>query len=182
MIRTIALVLWVGFLILGAWSLGKRAKNAEANAANAGLQGKVQKGPTLIARRDLPLNWRIAGDEFAIPSNGTANAAGNPAGKYLSHKVASGEAVPLSDLKSKPKVPLLPGKNLYRFPLRQSEMDSWNAGSHADLFLEGVAVVGNAEVGAVECDPDCEAVLQLSASEIELLRNAQRSKLKATLR
>ena len=57
-----------------------------------------------------------------------------------------------------------------------------NTGSRIDVFNGPVAVVSGAEVAAVRCRGGCDAVLQLSFSEIQLLQQANAAQLKWLLR
>jgi hypothetical protein len=126
-------------------------------------------------------NWRITAADLTQPPPAGAPANAEFAGKYLACKVGAGDPVVSSDLRSQPQIPLT-DKKLYLLPLRAGEETAVNAGTRLDLFADATANVSNAEVMAVVCSSRCEAVLQLTPAEVELLKPLDPSKLKKIIR
>jgi hypothetical protein len=172
--RIIVLLCWVVFLAWGGWTIGHRPDTKTATAVTTLTEclTTTQKKSMrhVVARRDMGVNWRIGASD--VYQSGGSGGAGITefVGKYVVCKAALGDAVVGSDLASRPSVSPAAGKVLYLLRLRSGEEESLNATKHVVLFRGPTAGVTNAEILAVLCDSACDAVLQLTPAEVELLK------------
>jgi hypothetical protein len=185
--RLVALLFWVAFLVWGAWNIKHRYnKPASLGAAPpvGGCLTLAQKKamPHLIARRDMGTNWRVRRSDLYQPEGPSVPALIDFVGRYTACKLSAGNAVVSSELNPKPNIPVSNGKPLYLLPILSGEEESFNTGTHVDLFAGPTVAVPNAEVMAVICDSACVLVLQLTAAEIELLKLSDPLKLKKVIR
>lgn len=182
-VKLVALLLWGVFLAWGAWKIEHRSKEPAPPAAGAPVSGcrtAAQKSamPHMVACRDMGVNWRIRSSDLCRPAPSDAPPASEFVGRYIACIVSAGDPVLAGELTEHPKVAPASGKTLYLLALAKGEEASWNAGNRVDLFPGPTAVVSNAEVIAVICDSDCDAVLQLTPAEVELLKYTDALKLK----
>jgi len=132
-----------------------------------------------VARRDLPVNWRVGSADIAVETSGSLVPSDFVA-KYVACKTSEGDPLVSSDMKMKLETPAS-GKTLYRLKLKPNEEDWMNAGKRVDLFLAATPVLANVEILGVECDAQCEAIFQLSAGEIAILEKVDPLTLKKSL-
>lgn len=174
-------LLWIALLGYGAWRLKDRPRRPSSPSATGGCASVAQKYTMqhVVARRDMPVNWRVGSADINAEAAGSP-AAGDFIGKYVACKASAGDPLVLSDLKMKLETPAS-GKTLYRLRLKPHEEDWLNAGKRVDLFLGATPVLANVEILGVECDAQCEAILQLTAGEIAALEKIDPLALKKSL-
>jgi hypothetical protein len=182
-------LLWTAFLLWGIWKIEDRqSKPASSTAtvthATSTCLTAAQKTtmPHLVARHDMGVNWLISLSDLYQSPGSAGLALGDFTGKYVGCKVSTNDAMVPSELKTRPDLSLATGKTLYLLPLQHGEKDWLNAGKHVDLFPGPTAAVSNAEVLAVICDSDCVAAVQLTPSEIEVLKLTNTPKLRIIAR
>lgn len=181
--KLVALLFWGVLLAWAAWKIEQRPTKPPSPAAAAPVAGcrtTAQKKamPHTVACRDMEVNWRIRSSDLcqSVPSG--APTASEFLGRYVVCKLSAGDPVVADELGAHPRVASASGKTLYLLALGKGEEEYWNAGSRVDLFPGPTAVVSNLEVMAVICDSGCDAVLQLTSAEVELLKHTDPFKLK----
>jgi hypothetical protein len=181
-----ALLLWLAFLLGGAWKIGHRQNTPPASSgervSDCLTPVKKKTMSHLFARHDMGVNWRVRKSDLYQPAEPGVPAASDFDGKYVVCKLHAGDAMVPSEVRFRPEVSPATGKILYLLPLQRGEEEWLNAGKHVDLFPGPTALVSNAEVMAVICDSNCDAVLQLAPAEIELLKQTNPLKLKKVSR
>jgi hypothetical protein len=184
LVYLVCLLCWISFLDWGALRLRQWPKAPPARTVVSACLAPAEKQslPHLVALRDMAVNWRVSAADLTRPVHGDAPTASEFVGKYLGCKIAGVDPVITFELRSNPQITVADKKLLYLLPLDATEESAINAGMHLDLFAGATADVTNAEVLAVVCKSSCEAVLQLTPAEIELLKLLDASKLKKIIR
>ncbi len=189
--RLILGILWLSFLGLGSFWMEKHPKSlvprlpARVTGANPCSPNDIKRARDHFSSlRDMVVNHRILETDLNWGEQSGQRLDRNLfLGKYLACPVRAGDPLVLEELWALPLVRPSAGKSAYLLPLAnhaglESNLD---VSSQIELFENAKPLLRQVPVLAVQCDPvgppNCIAVLDLSASDGQLLSRVDTTKL-----